>query len=74
MYMIMIGLGLLAALFLIVRMVKLRRRYKYEEIDWEAHNLQMAQENSDLRVTVGDRSYLNKRINQEAFLHQYRDA
>jgi hypothetical protein len=40
----------------------------------ETHDLQIAEENGDLRVLAGGQSYLMKRIKREDFLKQYREA
>ncbi len=43
-------------------------------MNWETQNLQISEENGDLRVLAGGQSYLMKRIRREDFLKQYREA
>jgi len=74
MNMFLFSLGLLAGLFLIFLIAKSQRGRTYEEIDWDAHNLQTSEEGGDLRVLAGGHNYLNKGIRREAFLQQYREA
>ncbi len=44
------------------------------EIDWERYNLQIAEENTNLRVLAGGHSYLMKNIQRAKFLELYCEA
>ena len=67
-------LGSIVVIVLIFLILKSRRGHTNESIDWESHNLQISEENDDLRVSAGGHSYLNKRVKREDFLEQYSEA
>jgi len=75
MKMTLVWFGLLTAVFvLILLMVKSRAKYPREEIDWEAHNLQITEEDGKLRVLTGGQSYLFNMTRQDDFQRLYREA
>jgi hypothetical protein len=69
-----IWFGICMILFVALLIAKSRRRGPHEDIDWKAQNLQITEENGDLRVLAGGHSYLIKGIRREGFLRQYQEA